>query len=155
MTNKFRNYFHYSASERNGLIVLLVLIILAVTGVFLRDYFTDDSESFKAMDLHALLEQANGTESKNDNLPTVLQEFDPNKLDQTGWINLGFSEKQAASIIKYRDKAGDFKNPEDLLKKRIKRLLLSAHAETNQTAVRKLLKLKQLHSIHRDPERTL
>ncbi|MAR68090.1 MAG: hypothetical protein CL833_12660 [Crocinitomicaceae bacterium] len=116
MTNKFRNYFHYSASERNGLIVLLVLIILAVTGVLLRDYFTDDSESFKAMDLHALLEQANGTESKNDNLPTVLQEFDPNKLDQTGWINLGFSEKQAASIIKYRDKAGEFNNPEDLLK---------------------------------------
>ena len=63
-----------------------------------------------------LLEQSNSTESKNDNLPTVLQEFDPNKLDQTGWINLGFSEKQAASIIKYRERAGDFKNPEDLLK---------------------------------------
>lgn len=116
MTNKFRNYFHYSASERNGLIVLLGLIILAVTGVFLRDYLTDDSESFKAMDLHALLEQANATDSKNDSPPIVPQEFDPNKLDQNGWVSLGFSEKQAASIIKYREKTGNFNNPEDLLK---------------------------------------
>ena len=116
MTNKFRNYFHYSASERNGLIVLLGLIILAVTAVYLRDYFSDDSDSFKSLDLHALLEQAHAADTKNENPPIVLQDFDPNKLDQMAWINLGFSEKEAASIIKYREKAGDFKNPDDLLK---------------------------------------
>ncbi len=42
--------------------------------------------------------------------------FDPNSTDLEGWINLGFSEKQAQVIINYRDKRlkGQFKNLEDI-----------------------------------------
>ena len=45
-----------------------------------------------------------------------LKYFNPNTLDAKGWENLGFSPKQALSILKYKDKIlkGQFKKPEDL-----------------------------------------
>ena len=44
--------------------------------------------------------------------------FDPNQLDLEGWKALGFSEKQAITIINYRDRnlRGSFKSLEDLQK---------------------------------------
>ena len=42
--------------------------------------------------------------------------FDPNTLNTNGWIDLGFSEKQAQSIISYRQKIGSFKQKTDLKK---------------------------------------
>jgi competence protein ComEA len=46
---------------------------------------------------------------------TVFQ-FDPNTLDEEGWIKLGIREKTAKTIIKYRSKGGKFRTPEDLRK---------------------------------------
>ncbi|MGH1516137.1 hypothetical protein [Chryseobacterium sp. JK1] len=44
--------------------------------------------------------------------------FDPNHLNKEGWIMFGFSEKQANTIINYRDRnlKGSFKNLEELEK---------------------------------------
>ncbi len=44
--------------------------------------------------------------------------FDPNELNQEEWQQLGFSEKQAISILKYRDKIlkGSFKSLDDIQK---------------------------------------
>lgn len=42
--------------------------------------------------------------------------FNPNTLDSAGWVRLGFSSKQSASIVKYTAKGGSFKKPEDLLR---------------------------------------
>ncbi|MGI9582130.1 hypothetical protein ACR1PO_13005 [Chryseobacterium sp. RRHN12] len=44
--------------------------------------------------------------------------FDPDQLNLDGWKALGFSEKQAAAIISYRDRnlQGSFKSPEELQK---------------------------------------
>lgn len=51
-------------------------------------------------------------------IPTTHQlfKFDPNTLDSTGWVALGFSPKQAASILKYRSKGAKFRKPEDIKK---------------------------------------
>ncbi|RQO42330.1 hypothetical protein DBR39_00190 [Chryseobacterium sp. KBW03] len=58
--------------------------------------------------------------SKNNSVKTKIQyhSFDPNQLDLEGWKTLGFSEKQASTIINYRDRnlRGSFKNMEDLQK---------------------------------------
>jgi DNA uptake protein ComE-like DNA-binding protein len=40
--------------------------------------------------------------------------FDPNSLEKAGWKRLGFSEKEAAMIIKYRDAGATFYKAEDL-----------------------------------------
>lgn len=44
--------------------------------------------------------------------------FDPNRLDVEGWKTLGFSDKQAQTIVNYRDKNlhGSFKNIDDIQK---------------------------------------
>jgi len=40
--------------------------------------------------------------------------FDPNKISSTDWQDLGFSEKQASSIIEYRDSYGPFEDADDV-----------------------------------------
>ncbi|MBL7778130.1 MAG: helix-hairpin-helix domain-containing protein [Chitinophagales bacterium] len=42
--------------------------------------------------------------------------FDPNKVSIDEWIKLGFTEKQALSIEKFKAKGGKFYRPEDLQK---------------------------------------
>ncbi|PWN59923.1 helix-hairpin-helix domain-containing protein [Chryseobacterium viscerum] len=58
--------------------------------------------------------------SKNNSVKTKIQyhSFDPNQLDLEGWKTLGFSEKQALTIINYRDRnlRGSFKSMDDLQK---------------------------------------
>ncbi|WP_238707513.1 helix-hairpin-helix domain-containing protein [Chryseobacterium viscerum] len=58
--------------------------------------------------------------SKNNSVKTKIQyhSFDPNQLDLEGWKTLGFSEKQAVTIINYRDRnlRGSFKSMDDLQK---------------------------------------
>lgn len=57
------------------------------------------------------------TDKKTDNFPSVqfvseslpteiLTEFDPNELDENQWQKLGFSEKQTATILKYKQIVG-------------------------------------------------
>ena len=41
-------------------------------------------------------------------------DFNPNEINEESWMLLGFSEKQAQSIIKYREKGGYFYKKEDL-----------------------------------------
>ena len=45
-----------------------------------------------------------------------LTKFDPNKFSLDDWIELGFSSKQAKSILKFRHSIGGFKKPEELLR---------------------------------------
>ncbi len=54
--------------------------------------------------------------SKPEKTKIIYQNFDPNTLDIRGWVNLGFSEKQAQVIVNYRDRnlKGSFKNLEDI-----------------------------------------
>lgn len=42
--------------------------------------------------------------------------FDPNVLEHAGWVELGFSQKQAASIINYRNAGATFKVKRDVAK---------------------------------------
>ncbi|MBL7898569.1 MAG: helix-hairpin-helix domain-containing protein [Crocinitomicaceae bacterium] len=42
--------------------------------------------------------------------------FNPNQIGEDEWIDLGFSQKQAAAIINYRQKFGPFAQKEDLKK---------------------------------------
>lgn len=52
------------------------------------------------------------SESKSKSKPEIiLTEFDPNELDESQWKNLGFSEKQVQTILKYKKiVGGNFKS---------------------------------------------
>ncbi len=57
--------------------------------------------------------------AKNNTVKKIqYRSFDPNQLDLEGWKTFGFSEKQAITIINYRDRnlRGSFKSLDDLQK---------------------------------------
>ncbi len=47
-------------------------------------------------------------------LVTVDHYFNPNELTSKGWVELGFSEKQAMSLIKFKNVLGGFNSPKDV-----------------------------------------
>lgn len=47
----------------------------------------------------------------------VLHDFNPNDLDENGWKNMGFSQKQVATILKYKEIVGGKFSSKEQLKK--------------------------------------
>lgn len=57
------------------------------------------------------------TNSATGDLPIILTEFNPNDLDQSQWKNLGFTDRDVATILKYkRIIGGEFKSKEQFKK---------------------------------------
>ncbi|MDA3952205.1 MAG: helix-hairpin-helix domain-containing protein [Bacteroidales bacterium] len=135
--NRFREYFTFTKKERNGLIVLLlilfVLILIKVYQsnksygeiVIIDDDFRNDIEEFeKSLIPKPSFEKKDKTYTydsksvKNNKWlePEVLFNFDPNKVSKNKMKNLGFSRKQINTLANYREKGGVFYKNEDLLK---------------------------------------
>jgi DNA uptake protein ComE-like DNA-binding protein len=127
---QLKDFLSFGKSERNAILFLVVLIVLVVLlpAMYVsreqpelrnREEFAAEIEQFMQLD------KASSAVSQQDfdfNEPdkavgrakfTPFQ-FDPNVLDEQGWMALGFSSRQAEGIIKYRDKGARFKVPEDL-----------------------------------------
>jgi competence protein ComEA len=132
MRKWLNNYFDFTKSEFNGLLVLIFLIAFVTLSPYA--YAMMVKEEFKAEDYlvvkRLILKNSKATNSSVFTTPQskfrsstaakrslkVLTYFDPNTLDQTGWVNLGLSPNQAKSIVKYVDKGGKFTRTEDLKK---------------------------------------
>lgn len=116
-----REYFRFHRIERLG-VVLLVLILFVVIGidVALRImpsgadsdprllYYVDSI----GPDLMALADSAYGKEAQDlyPHRRDSLFDFDPNVLDSAGWVLLGYSPRQAAVIVRFRDRSGGFRD---------------------------------------------
>lgn len=91
----------------------------------LKECFMINDEQFAQMSPYLILQDktpenlADKFEKKKEKEGSKINHyFDPNELNQEQWQQLGFSEKQAISILKYRDKIlkGSFKSLEDIQK---------------------------------------
>ncbi|KMQ59995.1 hypothetical protein ACM46_17230 [Chryseobacterium angstadtii] len=90
----------------------------------LKECFIISSENYNRLEPYVLLPLTtpagfkNRAENKPEKSKIHYRVFDPNILDSEGWKALGFSERQANTIINYRDRnlRGSFKSPEDLEK---------------------------------------
>ena len=115
MKNKVKDFFNYSSSERKGSIVLIILLMLVISAYWVVGSFTGSS-SIEFTDLSDeinLLNQDNRNQT-SEFKEAVYFDFNPNEIGIDSWVKLGFSEKQAKSIIKYREKGGYFYKKEDL-----------------------------------------
>ena len=124
---KLRDYFSYTASEKKGFLFLLVLLIVTLSSYWIIPFFISDSatdfseikkeiEAFRNQKEDFKIKEIKEESKDSDKKPVVeLKEFDPNQVDADFWMSMGFSEKQAASIIKFRNKYG-FKSKEDVKK---------------------------------------
>ena len=126
LPNWFKEYLSFHRTERNGVIALLLFILGLITyNIYQRVCWKQDWQERYVKYGESIVEFKTETDSvKNwDNNPQpwmpqkrTLFQFDPNTLDSTGWVNLGFSPKQAASIIKYREAGAVFRKPDDIRK---------------------------------------
>lgn len=107
--------------------MLLCLFLLGLIGfnLYQRLLWRPDFESIRLeygpeiVEFNRKHDSINGsTNSDSPWLPekTTYFKFDPNKLDSAGWVKLGFSPKQSASIINYRNAGAVFRKPADVKK---------------------------------------
>jgi competence protein ComEA len=125
--NKFiKDYFTFTKSERNGLIILLSIILVLIlyskySYIFYKEKKSDYSKFEKEIDnFQNSLVLRDSVNSKNDSVLTVdntnLRFFDPNSSNDSTWKQIGLSEKQIHTIRNYLLKGGKFFKKEDLKK---------------------------------------
>lgn len=138
---RFKEYFSFTKRERNGIIVLLFLLIILVITSQLVDFSSDNdialmTEDFKKQldefeqsfknkpleDTEEKMQRTNSYPSKKTiqenqwRIPDSLFCFDPNTTKEEELVKLGLAEKQIATLINYRNAGGKFFVPADLLK---------------------------------------
>jgi competence protein ComEA len=127
MKRIFRNYLTFTRKERTAILVLLVLIFgLMLAPQFyspelapprdtrLLQKYLDSTQATK--DDKLLPVGAETTETEIEKSPGSLFFFDPNTLAPADWLRLGIPEKTVRTILNFRNKGGQFRQPEDLRK---------------------------------------
>ena len=108
----FLHWFGYSRRERRSTFILFIILIIAI---LLR--FIVPRKDIELKDISGLLASGN---NENDSLLTSTRDtsahykFDPNSVSFDTLTSLGLSEKQARTIISYRNKGGRFRQPSDI-----------------------------------------
>lgn len=121
LKDKIRRYFGFSATETNGLMLLVpfVLIVLMLPGV-VRKMLEDRHQEQITEDekiLHEWLAKSRQKIRSPERVKSkILNPFDPNQISIDDWVSLGFSKKIAKRIIRFRQKGGRFNKKQDLLK---------------------------------------
>ena len=114
-------YFNFSKREYNGLLVMIVLIGLIRATPLIHDFFVEEEWDLKAETsaINRLILMKKNAVAKHGAGPakeSKLFNFDPNLIGADDWQLLGLSAKQAAVILRYREKGGRYFKKEDLQK---------------------------------------
>lgn len=79
----------------------------------LKKCYAISEEKYSQLDSFILLPETNSEAKGNSDFKTyekrslnISRKFDPDQLSQNDWENMGFSEKQAAAILKYKNYLG-------------------------------------------------
>jgi competence protein ComEA len=133
MKQIIRDYLTFNKRERNGIFVLLAIILSLLIYLMIADKcirhekidFTKFEKEIQA--LQASVEKRNSyihSEIKNKTIaaaPLVIAAperfaFNPNHLSEANWKKLGLTDKQIHSIQNYESKGGRFMKKEDVKK---------------------------------------
>ena len=133
MKQFFRDYFSFNRRERNGVFVLLSIILVLILYLSFADFFfpkekIDFSKFEKEIaDFEAVQKQISDSLSSKNNYFSSFNtldaadsaerfSFNPNNLSEEDWKRLGLSDKQIKTIKKYESKGGKFRTKEDVKK---------------------------------------
>ncbi|SMC51908.1 hypothetical protein [Moheibacter sediminis] len=111
----------YSKSQRVAVSILISSLLLIEIGIWQIDKNPKPIENLsipnEITDLQKQIDAQEGSSNyKTSKYQSVdLQKFNPNELDKEGWMNLGFSPKQADVILKYkRSLGGNFLSKQEI-----------------------------------------
>lgn len=94
----------YTKNQRTGFFVLLLIVVcVEFNGLLLTKKIGRTAEIPFEVNLLTVTDTGSGKKGE-----IRMVEFDPNELDAKAWENLGFSEKQSATILKYKYSLGGF-----------------------------------------------
>lgn len=136
--SNWKDFFSFTKQERNGIFVLIALIICATTFLFLQPLlFESKIETFQIPQEFLIVDSGiteNGDSSSHVNSSKHEPEtpaaghsqsiyqgkeffaFNPNGLPEEDWVKLGLSPAQAKSVKNFENKGGFFKSKEDVQK---------------------------------------
>ncbi|KAA6351467.1 hypothetical protein EZS27_000546 [termite gut metagenome] len=122
----WKDFFYFTHSERRGIMVLIVLIVIVITVGFLFSEYQEKKEIADAAfseknydDFPVSLREKKPqpvSRSLKEQKEIVLIPFDPNTADSITFIRLGLSSRIVNNIFRYRAKGGVFKKPDDFKK---------------------------------------
>jgi competence protein ComEA len=129
----WQDYFYFTKPERNGIIILLIIIGGIIAYPFLYDRFHEpdvyDYSSFshkvekyeqRLAEYHAAQKEFDKRKEAENVKTSILtqslnlQMFDPNNTSQSEMQQMGFSQRVISNIINYRRAGGAFKYKEDV-----------------------------------------
>lgn len=125
MFRKFlKDYFTFTRSERNGLLVLIIIIfILIVVRLIIphirqnKTYdFSEFQDEINEFEKSVSEGKENPEETEITPKNSKLFFFDPNTATQEELLNLGLEPGVVKNILKYRDHGGNFRVNKDLKK---------------------------------------
>lgn len=123
-----KDYFSFTKGEKRGVFVLLIIIVLFTASLHFIKYFrvieqTDFSkfdEKITLFEKELIQQKINDSIAritrKNITLPSSFFEFNPNEIEDSNWLKLGFAEWQVKTINNYKAKGGEFRIKSDVSK---------------------------------------
>ena len=127
----WKDFLYYTKTERQGIIVLVVLILGVYAAPKLFSVFTHaedtnrtENEKFDK-EYHDFISSLRDTKPHNTSSHSFqsfpqkeikLAVFDPNTADSTTFLSLGLPPWMIKNILHYRHKQGKFRQPEDFRK---------------------------------------
>ena len=128
MYPRLKDFFYFNKVERNGIIVLLIILIgLIAVNLWLSNQDQTITPSSKRVEEGlAFLDSIHQLEIEKRNKPSINKErnevemvpknFNPNISSLEDFMSMGLTEKQANTIINYRNKGGAFRIKSDFKK---------------------------------------
>ncbi len=102
-----KSQIRYSKSQRMGIFAFLGILIGLQFLIFYLSQTNSDVQIIEVPEEVLLLDkQLGNTQQTAQNVE--LKNFDPNELSPDEWQNLGFSEKQVKTILKYKFSLGGY-----------------------------------------------
>ncbi len=107
--NFFRSHFWYNKSQRNG-ILLLITIILIFQAIYIFGDFSDNKTIFEDAELSKYQERIDSLKIvKNKNAKRILYPFNPNYITDFKGYQLGMTVEEIDNLLNFR-KTGQFVN---------------------------------------------
>jgi hypothetical protein len=132
--NILKSFFTLNKGEQKGIFWILILIVLLILiNILLPFFIAKDNSDFSEFkneivefrmarsnyydSLNILNKQKQGRLNESEAIKLIKPfNFNPNTLDEAGWLSMGFSQKQFKTINNYRSKGGFFKSKADVKK---------------------------------------
>jgi len=126
----WRDFFYFSKNERRGIIVLAALILCVFSGTLFYSVWNTKKEipvsperQQRYEEFQSAVIQGKDNKSVNDFIPSdpgknevkpELFSFNPNEIDSLQLVRLGLERFVISNLLKYRQKGGVFRKPEDV-----------------------------------------